>query len=251
MSLSMPLEFYGEVKKGSVYLKSNPRSWTDKELQWVIESMHKGFSIAQIAQSIGRTEISVAVKIKRLGKKSDTYNDANRNLKYTANLNYLQQIQPQTVLDVFAANSYYKTHPEIQLVDNDKDVKFDTAYHMDGLKLLCAMYQENKKFDVIDLDPYGSAYECFDLAIKMAKKGIIVSFGEWGHKRWKRYDFVRPRYGINNADEFTTDAFIREIQRIAQTNHKQLEVIDSLKYSNFVRIYFKINKLKITEQWDK
>lgn len=251
MTLSMPVEFYGEVKKGSVYVKSSPRAWTENELQWVIESMEKGYSVAQIAKSIGRTDISVAVKVKRLGKKTDTYNDANRNLKYTANLNYLNLISPKSVLDVYAANSYYKQHPEIELIDNDKDSKFDTKYHLDGLRFLCAMYQDNRKFDVVDLDPYGSAYDCFDLALKIAKKGIVVSFGEWGHKRWKRYDFVRPRYGISNNEEFTTDAFIQEIQRIAQTNHKQLEVVDSLKYANFVRIYFKISKLKITEQWDK
>ena len=84
----------------------------------------------------------------------------------------------------------------------------------------------------------------------MARKGIIISFGEWGHKRWRRYDYVRPRYGITNNNEFVDQAFITELNRMARLNHKQLEVVESLQYANFCRVYFKISKLKITEQWD-
>ena len=151
---------------------------------------------------------------------------------------------------MYAANSYYKQYSEIKVTDNDSDSRFHTMYNEDALKLLCKLYAANEKFDVIDLDPYGSAYDCFDLVMKLAKKGIAISFGEWGHKRWRRYDFVRPRYGITNNEEFIENAFIAELQRIARLNHKELEVLESLQYSNFCRIYFKINKLKITEQWD-
>jgi hypothetical protein len=250
MSLEMPLDYYGEVKTGSKYVKSKPRTWTEQEIAWVQEANKAGNSAKVIAKAIGRTDVSVMVKLKRLGKKQDTYNDANRTMKYEANERFLKLLKPKTLLDLYAANSYYKQHSEIELTDNDTDFRFNTAHHEDALKLLCKMYSDNTKFDVIDLDPYGSAYDCFDLAIKMARKGIAISFGEWGHKRWRRYDFVRPRYGITNNDDFISDAFIAELQRIARLSHKQLEVVESLQYANFCRIYFKISKLKITEQWD-
>jgi hypothetical protein len=251
MSLDMPKEFYGELKTSTEFVKSVPRAWTNNELQWCLDSLKSGFTVREISEAIGRTEISVQVKLKRMTKTDDSYNDKNRGLKYAANQFFLDTVQPKTVLDVFAGNSFYKNVEGLTVTDNDKDEKFDTAYHLDALKLLCSFYVEGKKFDVIDIDPYGSAYECFDLALKMAKKGVVVSFGEWGHKRWKRYDFVRPRYGIDGADGFVADAFISEFQRIALLNHKTATVFDVLQYGNFLRVYFVLDRFKTVEQWGK
>ena len=103
---------------------------------------------------------------------------------------------------------------------------------------------KNEKFDLIDLDPYGSAYDCFDLAVKMAKKGLVISFGEWGHKRWRRFDYVQPRYGISSYDEFTEDFFIAEVKRIAECNKKTADPVISAHSKNFLRIYFKIEPMK-------
>ena len=63
---------------------------------------------------------------------------------------------------------------------------------MDALKFCCYEYYCGNQYDLIDIDPFGSVYDCLQFAIKMAKKGIIVTYGEYGHKRWKRYDTVRP-----------------------------------------------------------
>jgi hypothetical protein len=248
--LEMPKEFYGELKASTEFVKSVPRAWTDNELQWCVDSLQAGFSVKEIANAIGRTEISVQTKLKRKTKTGDSYNDKNRGLKYAANQFFIDTVQPKTVLDVYAGNSFYKTVDGLSVVTNDKDEKFDTDYSLDALRLLCVLYADGKKFDVVDIDPYGSAYECFDLALKMSRKGIVVSFGEWGHKRWKRYDFVRPRYGVSNGDEFVPEAFISEFQRIARVNHKEAVVVDVLQYGNFLRVYFTLEKFKTVEQWD-
>ena len=250
MSLVMPSEFYGSVKTGNDFIKSVPRQWTDAELDWVLQKVDEGFSVSDIAEAIGRTDISVQVKLKRLTKSDDSYNVKHRELKYAANTFFVDSLQPKTVLDLFAGHSFYKSF-DVDVTDNDSDLKFDTEYHEDALKLLCRLYSEGRKFDVIDVDPYGSAYDCFDLVLKMARKGVVVSFGEWGHKRWKRFDFVRPRYGISDGDGFTVDAFISEFQRIANVNHKTAEVFDVLQYGNFLRVYFVLDKFKTVEQWGK
>ena len=244
----MPAEFYGDVKSGSEYVKSQPRVWTDGEVEWILDAVSNGSSVAEIADAIGRTEISVQVKLKRLSKSDDSYNDKHRQVKYLANQMFLDVVQPKSVLDVFAGNSYYLGKVS-SVTTNDKDEKFDTDYHLDALRLLCQLYVDGSKFDVIDLDPYGSSYDCFDLSIKMARKGMVVSFGEWGHKRWKRCDFVRPRYNIDDLSKFVPDAFIAEFQRIAAANHKNAIVFDVLQYGNFLRVYFKFEPLKIVEQW--
>ena len=102
---------------------------------------------------------------------------------------------------------------------------------------------------MIDLDPFGSAYDCFDLAVKMAKKGLIITLGELGHKRWKRLDFVRTHYGIKTLDAFTIENLIQHIQAIGERNKKRLIVWQYREWQNTGRVYFTIDRLKVTDQW--
>ena len=37
---------------------------------------------------------------------------------------------------------------------------------------------------------------------RMAKKGIIITLGEFGHLRWKRTDFVEKKYNITDLKNF-------------------------------------------------
>lgn len=239
----------GESLKGSEYVVSTPRKWTKKEIEWAIEQKRNGFSFAEIAEKLGRTEVSVFVKLKRESKSADTYNLRFREAKYQANANFLQVLKPKTVLDLYAGNSWWKSNVS-NTTTNDLNKEFQTDYHSDAFDLLCELHLQKKRFDVIDLDPFGSAYECFDLAFRMAKKGIIISFGEWGHFRWRRTDFVSPRYGIHQVSDFSHEPFIVEAQRIARLHKKTAEVFDVLQYSNFLRIYFSLESFKETSQWE-
>ena len=84
----------------------------------------------------------------------------------------------------------------------------------------------------------------------MAKKGLIIILGEIGHKRWKRLDFVRSHYGIEKLEDFTSNRIVEEIIKIGARNKKKLIPIFLNDYRNISRVYFKIETLKITEQWD-
>ena len=107
------------------------------------------------------------------------------------------------------------------------------------------LYYADERFDLIDLDPFGSAYDCFDLAIKMAKRGVIITFGEIGHKRFKRIDFVSRYYGITNFEDFTIENLIKEVVRIGHRNKKELIPTIVREYKNITRVYFKIEQYKI------
>lgn len=232
------------------YTKTEPKKWSQEEIQRLTELKRQDFSVGEIASLLQRSEVSIQVKLKRLSKNKDTYNKNNRLLKYEHNKNFLDSIKPKTVLDLYAGNSWY-LDKGLELVTNDLDKSFATDHNEDALRLLCSLYLEKRKFDLIDLDPFGSAYECFDLALKMARKGIVISFGEWGHKRWKRLDYVRSRYQINTLEEFSEEKFIQEAYRAARNNKKTLKLFSSIQYANFFRAYFIIEPLKITEQWER
>lgn len=118
------------------------------------------------------------------------------------------------------------------------------------LHFMCEMFIEGKTFDLVDLDPFGSAYDSFDLAVKMAKKGVIITLGELGHKRWKRLDYVSRYYGINSLEDFTIENLIKHIQMIGKRNKKNLTPLFIREWQNIGRVWFTVEPIKIVEQWE-
>lgn len=248
----MPNEFLGEVSAKTQYTKTTPRKWNEREIEWMLKKKEKGFNNKQIAEAMGRTEVSVSIKMKRLKKKEGTYNKKHVLEKYETNKVFLEAVEPKSILDVYCGEkSYYRNNTqEIEITDNDISEDIEADYNLDALKFLCLMYNKGNKYDIVDLDPFGSAYDCFDLAVKMAKKGLIITLGEMGHKRFKRLDFVRRYYGIESLDDFTTESLINEIIRIGERNKKTLTPIYVREWSQISRVWFSVGDLKITEQWD-
>lgn len=240
----------GKTRGKSGGNKTLPRSWSEDEASWLLEKKSEGFSSAEIATALSRSEVSVDIKFKRLTKSVDTYNEKFREKKYLANEFFLQSVQPSSVLDAHAGNSWWSGKVD-ECVTNDIEESFDTDYHLPAFQLLSNMYFDKRSFDVVDLDPFGSAYECFDFAFRIAKRGVIISFGEWGHRRWNRFDFVKPRYGIDSLDSWNQESFILEAQRIASMHKKRATVFDSLQYSNFFRVYFTLSSFKEESQWQQ
>jgi hypothetical protein len=247
----MPSEYKGEYIKNGGLTKFQPRKWTEKEIEWVNMLKSKGFNTKQISECIDRDITQVSIKIKRMSKKNGvTYNDNHRKDKYYTNELFLMDINPKSVLDLFSGYPSFYEDKVNELYTNDENEKLNSYYCEKAEKLVHKLYYENNKFDLIDLDPFGSAYDCFDLSIKMAKKGLIITLGELGHKRFKRLDFVRRYYGIENIEDFTTENLIKHIIKIGERNKKILIPVYVKEWRNISRVYFKIEKLKITEQWN-
>ena len=243
----MPQEYRGKSLSKGDYTKTIPQKWTKEEIEWVKKLKTDGYSISEIAESTGRSEVSIQIKLKRLGKSENKYNARHVVEKYEVNEKFLNEINPTNVLDVYTGEKdFYQNYERIT---NDKNENIKADYHLDALQFVCLMYSQGKKFDFVDLDPFGSSYDCFDLAIKMAKKGIAITLGELGHKRWKRLDFVSSRYDINSLEEFTIEKIIAHIQKIGVHNKKNLIVYDFKEWQHIGRVWFKIEPLKITSQW--
>lgn len=248
----MPDEYKGSVGKGCGYTLSKPRSWTDEEIQWIQKMKEDGFSNEQIAISTGRTAISIQIKLKRIGKRKNTYNAHHLHDKYQCNREFYEQVMPITILDLYCGTkSYWKNNTTASVTTNDLEPTIEADYHERAEMLIHRLYYEGMKFDVIDLDPYGSAYDCFDLAIKMAQKGIVITFGELGHKRWKRLDYVRRYYGIDTTEKFSLKSLVDHVQMIAERNKKLLVPIISRTWDRIGRVWFAIEPISITEQWEK
>jgi len=231
------------------YIKTDAKKWTREEEEKLLH-LKKQKSIKEIAFILDRSEVSVSIKYKRLNKKNKTYNEKHLEEKNKLNEDFLKIIKPKTILDVFSGEKSFYTDKCQYITTNDINKDFKTHYNMDYLSFLSLMYSNNKKYDLIDLDPFGSAFDGFDLAIKMAKKGLIVTLGELGHKRFKRLDFVKYRYDIYDLNDFTVENLIEKIKKIGFANKKELKVVFLANWDRISRVYFEINDFKITEQWE-
>lgn len=246
----LPKDFIGSELAGNQYITGTARKWTEDEEDWALMLKSKGFTNKLIAKYLYRSVVQVSIKIKRLNKiGGEKYNEKHREEKYRYNNMFLDIVNPKSVLDLYSGQeSFYKGKVD-KLVTNDKNVLFNCDYNEDAHKLLCKLYYENAKFDLIDLDPFGSPYDCLDLSIKMAKNGLITTIGEMGHRRFKRLDFVRNRYGIDSISEFTSGKICNEIIKIGERNKKKLIPVYVADWKGISRIYFKIEKNLITEFW--
>lgn len=248
----MPKEYIGQTNKSGGYTKTVPRVWTDKELEWILKLKEEGYSLKDIAKSVGRTEVSISIKLKRIGKKKYNYNSDHIEEKYETNSQFFSYILPNSILDLYSGvNSWWEQNTyDIDVTTNDTNKHSTSYYHEKAEMLIHKLYYEGNKYDLIDLDPFGSAYDCFDCAIKMAKRAIIITYGEMGHKRFKRLDYVRRYYGIDNLDDFTIERLIEETQKIALRNKKKLTPVYICKWARISRVYYEIEDIKITEQWN-
>ena len=248
----LPAEYRAAMLTGGGYTKSTPRAWTENEIAWIKDLKAHGYTLDEIAESVERTPVSISIKLKRIGKKADTYNEHHRAEKYAINKAYLQTLQPDSVLDCFAGcRPFYLAENIKRVVTNDINKEYETDYHLDALKLLCKEYAEGNRYDLVDLDPFGSAYDCLDLACKIAKKGLCVTLGEMGQKRWRRLDFIRTHYGIERDEDFTPENLVRHIQKIGLRNKKRLDIYAVENWPNISRVWFIIEPVKVTEQWEK
>ncbi len=240
----MPENFKGKVYKKSKYLKTAPREWTEKELEYLIEMNEIGFSSKEIAESMDRSEVSVSVKLKRLGKKNNKYEGKHSLEKKELDIQFLNKIAPQNVLTLVGSTKWYEYKKPIE---NEIHYKVNSSFGESALKIMAKNFVEDKEFDFIDLDTFASCYDAFDLAIKLAKKGLAITLGELGHKRFKRLDFVERYYQITSLKDFTLDNLILHIQKIGLKNKKNLIVIFKKEWTNVGRVWFKIEPVKVLD----
>jgi hypothetical protein len=197
---------------------------------------------------VDRTEVSVQIKFKRLGKKEGSYNKKHVDEKYKLNQRFFDVIRPETLLDMYCGEKDWWRGVVPVVTSNDSNKKINADYNEQAERLIHKLYYEGGRFDVIDLDPYGSAYECFDCAIKMAEKGLIVTFGEMGHKRFKRLDFVSRHYGIRSLEDFTIENLILEVEKIGRRNKKRITPILIGNWNRISRVYFKIERMVVMDK---
>jgi len=225
------------------FLLQNRRKWTKQEEDWLLYLKDNiGLSFKDISICIDREEQRIRLKYKRLNKKNKTYNKAHIVDKYKTNLEILENNEIKTCLDLFASEkSFWEDHVK-NVTSNDIIPSMYNTYNLKAEILAKYLNDNSYTFDLIDVDPFGSAFNCFENSIKMCNKVLIITYGEMGHKRWKRLDFVKKTYKIKSLDEFTIENLINYTKKIALKNNVILEVDCIKNWHNISRVYYKVLK---------
>lgn len=219
-------------------IKSEPKYWTENEISLMLARKKEGVSFDIIGRELFRTSYSCNRKYYKLMKKQDKYNEKHRDKKYDYNHSFLNKLEVNTLLDVFSGGvSWWKKNTKLSVIDNDNTIS-GADFKLDAFDFL---YQHrNKRFDVVDLDPFGSAYDCFDFALQIAEKGLIVTFGEIVGRRFNRQDFVEHRYGISYIEDFNTTNLSKYLENRALIYRKKLTPMIVAEMTNISRVYYKI-----------
>jgi hypothetical protein len=223
-------------------IKSEPKKWTESEIEKLLRLKGAGISFQDIGKTLKRTPYSCNRKYYKLMKKQDTYNNAHRTIKYDYNLKYLVSVNAETLLDAYSGGvSWWEKNTPLSVVSNDNKVE-GADFKMDAINFL--HQNRTKNYDIVDLDPFGSAFECFDYALQIAQKGLIITFGEIVGRRFNRMDFVEHRYGMKYIDEFTPKKLSEYIEKRGLIFKKKLTPIFITEMTNITRIYYSIEVIK-------
>ena len=209
-----------EIKYQNFLLKT--RKWSKEEEDWAWQLYKDGYNYNEIAYSLDREHSSsVPLKMKRLKKKYGEYNDPHREEKYRKNEMFIKLFNNEhlTILDCFCGKTKFYNNLSKNVHNNDinKEIKCDT--NLDANNLLEKFIVERKKFDIVDLDPYGACILYLENALQVATKGLIMTLGEYGHKRWNRLDFISKHYDITNIEDLTIDNLISQIVEKAKNKN--------------------------------
>ena len=77
----------------------------------------------------------------------------------------------------------------------------ENSYYIDNIQNCPDLYDHyaklrKNKFDIVDLDPFGSAFNCFDLAIQTAQKGLIITTT----KKYRIFNYETNKTNIVQID---------------------------------------------------
>lgn len=213
----------------------------------------------KLVQKYNISENKIKPVILKLMKETYSYNLNHIDSKYSDNDEFVKFIKPKSILDLFAGTCYYEKYKKdgIEVVQNDVNGKdndilksYNFDYTIDAGRLLGKFIYEDRKFDIVDVDPFNSPMQYIENAIKIAKKGLVVTFGDFAILKMPGIDCIKKKayfyrtYGFKSISKVTIEHAISCVQKIASKNNIELNIIKISKNSNHYRVYFKISKMK-------
>ena len=232
------------IKELPVLFEKRKRNdkYTHSELSYIMKLNDLGIPYGLIAKSISRTETSVRNRCVKFRTENGTYNKGHIEEKYNLNDKFLKYLEKEdrvmTILDAYSGSKPFWTKYEKGRVvlTNDINKDYPAKLHFPAEDLVKVLYEKEYEFDVVDLDPFNTPMKCFDNAIKICNRGLIMTFGD---KRGiiSNKNLAKERYGCRVYDE---RKIIQHYIRRAKKFGMKLRVWKFVKWKMTWRVYFKV-----------
>ena len=213
----------------------------------IIELKEEGFSYKHLSRKYDYSEELIKSWVSKQRKQTNTYNSDHLEEKYQINSEFFNVINPKSILDLYCGrNRFWASNygTKCKVISNDtlvdKDARPDYKMNIKADQLLQAYLMVDKHFDLIDIDPYGSPRECIEAGIKLADKGLIITFGDFKNccKRFstEEKNLFYEYYGIDlPKKKITIDHMAEYVIKLSNYKFKVWD-ISSWRYCD--RIYF-------------
>lgn len=238
------------IKKLPALFKKDRKfiKYSKDELDYILRLNDLGVSYSVIAKFILRTEQAVRTQGKKLRLEKGTYNRKHIEEKYRNNIEFLCHLflenkDVSSILDAFSGKKPFWTSYEkslgMEVITNDINKEFAATYHIDAKELIKKLRESGKSFDIVDLDPFSSPVGCFEDAINICKRGLIMTFGD---KRgiMSNKNLAKERYRCKRYDE---RLIINYFKREAKKFGVALKLYKLLKWGMTWRVYFTVSSI--------
>lgn len=219
----------------------------EEKIKKAHELKKEGFSIKHISNKLNLKVDVVKNYLVSYKKKENSYNLDHLSDKYELNDEFFQLIKPKSILDVFCGQrrfwADYKNE-ECNVVSNDsmqdENARPDNFMTLPANQLLEIYKLAKIKFDIVDIDPYGSPIDCLESAVNVAEKGLIITFGEFKKIKYRfkniGENFFKEKYGITiPLENITINDLADIITKISNNKFKVWRIGD---WRNCDRVYF-------------
>ncbi len=234
------------------YTKTIPRKWSKHEEDCLKEHINNQITYSELLKKLNnRSKQSIYRKLTRFKLTLLQYNKNNVDEKIRTDKDFFDILNAKcyniNVLDAFSGNNKkYKLWGAKKVFTNDKNKKYETTFNKDSYKLLCQLNSKgDNQFDLVDIDPFGTCFDCWELAIRLAKCGVVITHGEIRQIiRFKRKDLCQ-RYFNKTSIEVPED-IIKFVKWLGFRHKKKITVYKFLNWNYQARGYYLIEPIKQT-----
>ena len=219
----------------------------EEKIKEVYRLKKEGFSLHHISNKLNIKIDVVKNYIVLYKKKENSYNLDHVGDKYELNDEFFQIIKPKSILDAFCGRrrfwaDYQKDGCNVVSNDSmqDENACPDNLMTLPANQLLEVYKLAGTKFDIVDIDPYGSPVDYLKAATTIAEKGLIITFGEFKSIRHRFKNrgqkYFKEKYGITKSfEDITINDIADSVIKLSNNKFKVWRIGD---WKNCDRIYF-------------
>lgn len=204
--------------------------WEQKEIALLSNLIKQGHTLKDIHKFFPeRTSPSLRNKYRRLRFQLGIYNEDHKQLKKNKTEDWLKKTKPKTIFEGFSGKGYLTSlylkyaselycceknkrrfeilekntmnslvcenptneHLDEKTVEITSDKHKVILYHGDCQKLAAKLYSEDKKVDLVDIDPCGTILPSLPLFLRIIDRGaMLITFGDFYSYRFGRKDVL-------------------------------------------------------------